>query len=472
MKHLFFLCKVLVFSFYLGLAIYPASANAAEDISKQIQGVLRKYGVDASQIGIYVGSDKASGNKTTDAASLFELNSKKKFIPASVTKIFTSYAVLQRLPMNHKFKTELYYDGSNLYIKGGGDPSFVSENMWFLVNEFVRQDIKKIKDIVVDDSLFDKVRYDESRESVRVDRSYDAPVGAMSFNWNSVNIYVKPTKAGEKAQVYLDPESTYFQLVNNTKTAPRIAKELIIDVKQSQRQIVVTGDVLSSALEKPYYKNVSDPILWTGENLKAFLQQRDIAISGKVRDGVAPASANLVGVSESKSLMAILSDMNKFSNNYVAEMLTKNLAVFENEKPATLKTGMKVIREELKKIGLDSNSVEIENPSGFSRGNKITAQSLARVLSEIKQNFKIFPSFAESLPMAGLDGTLKRRMKNTKAEGFIRAKTGYLDGVITLAGYIGKSNGEILTFTFLYNGPRDMKIIHETFDQILLLLLE
>ena len=463
MKHLFFLFKVLVFSFYLGLVVNANPAFAAEDISKQIQSVLRKYNVDSNQIGIHIDAD---------SGSLYELNSQKKFIPASVTKIFTSYAVLQRLPMNHKFKTELYFDGSNLYIKGGGDPSFVSENMWFLVNEFVRQDIKKIKDIVVDDSLFDKVRYDDSRESVRVDRSYDAPVGAMSFNWNSVNIYVKPTKNGEKARVYLDPESDYFQLVNNTKTTARISKELVIDVKQAQRQIVVSGDVLSSVAEKPYYKNVSDPVYWTGENLKAFLQQRGVAISGKVRDGAVPSSASLVATSESKNLMSILSDMNKFSNNYVAEMLTKNVASFDGERSASLKTGMKAIRDELKKIGLDSNSVEIENPSGFSRGNKITAKSLSKVLTEIKHNFKIFPSFAESLPMAGLDGTLKKRMKNTKAEGFVRAKTGYLDGVIALAGYVGKSNGEILTFTFLYNGPRDMKIIHETFDQILLLLLE
>ena len=249
MKHLFFLFKVLVFSFYLGLVIHPISVFAADDLSKQIQSVLRKYDVDTNQIGIHIEADHGS---------LYELNSQKKFIPASVTKIFTSYAVLQRLPMNYKFKTELYSDGTNLYIKGGGDPSFVSENMWFLVNEFMRQDIKKIKDIIVDDSLFDKVRYDESRESVRVDRSYDAPVGAMSFNWNSVNIYVKPTKAGEKAKVYLDPENDYFQLVNNTKTTTRVSKELIIDVKQAQRQIVVSGDVMSSAAEKPYYKNVSD----------------------------------------------------------------------------------------------------------------------------------------------------------------------------------------------------------------------
>ncbi len=456
MKHVFliFLCL------YFGLA----STSMAASLKEELLNTIQKNGLNKEHLGAEI---------QLENQIIFSLNADKKYIPASITKVVTAYAVLKNFPLNFKFKTELFWDGKNLYIKGGGDPSFVSENMWFLVNEFVRMDIKSVQDIIVDDSLFDQVRYDQSRESVRVDRSYDAPVGAMSFNWNSVNIYVKPGESGQPANVYLDPESTYFKLVNKTKTTnKKTDKELIIDVNQDQRRVTVSGDVHTSFAEKAYFKNVADPSTWTGENLKSFLQQRGIMTTGKVKVGLVPASSTKVATSESKNINQILIDMNKFSNNFVAEMLTKNLAVLQGEKPASLSKGIEVIRKELKKLDSANEHFFIENPSGFSRDNRMSAKGLNRVLHNIQDDFQIFPGFIESLPILGIDGTLKKRMKNTPIQGFVRAKTGYLDGVITLSGYAGKASGEVYNFTFLYNGPRDMPRVHETFDLMLLTLLK
>lgn len=456
MKHVFLIFVCL----YFGLASSSIAASLREDILKVIQ----KNGLNKDQVGAEI----QLGNQKT-----FSLNAEKKYIPASITKVVTAYAVLKNFPLNFKFKTELFWDGKNLYIKGGGDPSFVSENMWYLVNEFVRMNIKSVQDIIVDDSLFDQVRYDQTRESVRVDRSYDAPVGAMSFNWNSINIYVKPGESGQSAVVYLDPESSYFKLINKTKTTSKKAdKELIIDVNQDQRVITVSGEVHTSLAEKAYFKNVADPAFWTGENLKSFMHQRGIQTTGKIKSGIVPASASKVATSESKNINQILIDMNKFSNNFVAEMLTKNLAVLQGEKPARLATGIEVIRNELKKLDAANEHFYIENPSGFSRDNRMSARGLNRVLQSLQNDFQIFPGFIESLPILGIDGTLKKRMKNSPIQGFVRAKTGYLDGVITLSGYAGKASGEVYSFTFLYNGPRDMPRVHETFDQMLLTLLK
>jgi serine-type D-Ala-D-Ala carboxypeptidase/endopeptidase (penicillin-binding protein 4) len=455
MKHVFFIFWCL----YLG----PVYAFSGADLKQQLNQVITKHGLSKEHLSIEV----SAGSK-----KIFALNSDQKMIPASVTKILTSYASLKTFPLNHKFKTELYFDGENLYIKGGGDPSFVSENMWFLVNEFVRKNIKSVKDIVVDDFLFDQVRYDQSRESVRVDRSYDAPVGAMSFNWNSINIFVKPGLKNQTADVYLDPANSYFKLINKTNTNDnKSAKDLIIDMNQDQKIITVRGDVHSKNDEKAYFKNVSDPVIWTAENLKYFLMQRNINVTGKLRSGRLPDTANKVATSESKSINQILIDMNKFSNNFVAEMLTKNLAAYAGEKSAKLSTGIQIIRQELQKIGLTEKEIFIENPSGFSRDNKFTAAGLNKVLEVIQNDFQIFPGFVESLPILGIDGTLKKRMKNSKIEGLVRAKTGYLDGVISLSGYAGRDDGEILHFTFLYNGPRDMKLVQETFDQMLVQIL-
>jgi D-alanyl-D-alanine carboxypeptidase/D-alanyl-D-alanine-endopeptidase (penicillin-binding protein 4) len=460
MKHVFFIFICL----YLGLGLHSNGRVFASDLSTELNLILKKNKISPDQIGIEI----SSGSK-----KIFSLNSEKKFIPASVTKILTSYAALKIFPQNYKFKTELHLDGKNLYIKGGGDPSFVSENMWYLVNEFVRHNINTVKDIIVDDSLFDQVRYDQSRESVRVDRSYDAPVGAMSFNWNSINIFVKPLQINKAAQIYLDPDNKYFRLINITDVNDNKSfKDLIIDVNQEKKYIKVSGDVHSGVPEKAYYKNVSDPNLWTAENLKSFLLQRNIVTTGEIRTGAVPATASLVAVSESKSINQILADMNKFSNNFVAEMLTKGLSAQNNEKPATLGSGIEIIQNELKKIGLNSKDVYIVNPSGFSRDNMITPAGLNKVLEVIQKDFQIFPAFVESLPILGIDGTLKRRMRDTKIEGSVRAKTGYLDGVIALSGYAGRPNGDVLRFTFLYNGPRDMQSVHKAFDQLLLQTLK
>ncbi len=423
--------------------------------------ILKKFDIEASHVSIEMKADDDD---------FLALNQFEKKIPASVSKMLTSYAVLSRFPLGSKFLTQVYFDGNNIYLKGGGDPSFVSENMWYMVNELTRRNLRSIPgDLIVDDTLFDKVRFDESREDKRVDRAYDSPVGAMSFNWNAVNVFVKPTKAGEKAQVVVDPENDFYELKNNTMTvsgSPK--KDLVVSISNSEKTISVSGEVSAKSSEKAIFKSVNEPDIWSGVNLKAFLKQRGIQIAGKVKTGKVSENAELLTTVESKNLSYILSDMNKFSNNFVAEMLTKNLAVSDGKPSASLKQGVDVIRAELAKIGLTSKEVEIENPSGFTRNNRLSAHALNKVMLAMKNDFSMFPTVLESLPIAGIDGTLRKRMKDTSAQGFVRAKTGFLNGVVSLAGYAGRKDGTILTFSFLYNGPRDEAIVREAFDSIIL----
>src|SRR5690606_6406347 len=132
---------------------------------------------------------------------LFENKSKTKFVPASLSKIITAIATLKVFKPDLRLSTELRASApiqggvltGPLYIKGNGDPSFISEQMWVLVNNFVRSKIKKIEGpITVDSSVFDDKHFDSSRQNVRVDRAYDSPVSGLSFNWNTVNVYIRP----------------------------------------------------------------------------------------------------------------------------------------------------------------------------------------------------------------------------------------------------------------------------------------
>ena len=420
-----------------------------------------------------INSDHLSIEIRKNDKTIHSINAKTLKSPASVSKLLTTYAVLQKLPLGFRFKTQLFLADDTLYIKGSGDPSFVSEKMWFLVNELVRSKITSVKDIVVDESLFDSVRFDESRENSRVDRAYDAPVGAMSFNWNSINVFIRPTKSDDKASVFLDPDSDYYQLKNSAETVSgNPKKELAVSVSNSEKMIAVSGQINNESLEKVIYKSIDDPGFWTGHQLKSFLKQRGIQVTGKIRKDKVPPRANLVASSESKSLAEILADMNKFSNNYVAEMLTKTLAAQEMKQDASLKKGVEIIRQELKSLGLTAADYSIVNPSGLTAENRLSAFAGNQILSAMKNDFRTYSLVLESLPISGIDGTLKKRMKNSVAEGWVRAKTGYLDTVVSLAGYAGQKNGDIYTFTFLYNGPRDEAIVREAFDQVLILLLK
>ncbi len=473
--HIFFLFKFLLFSIFCSSSF--ANKNPQFDSLKNgVQKYIKSTSISEKDWSLYITTHEGDHSEV-----ILDINSKKKMIPASVTKILTAATTLDAFPPGYKFKTQLLKDTDHkmtndgvlkgsIYLKGGGDPSFVSENMWFLVNAFLRNGIKKIEgDIVVDDSLFDSIRFDGSRQENRVDRAYDAPVGAMSFNWNSVNIFVRPGVKGSLAQVFLDPNNSYLKLNNTTVTTSGNDQSIIADRKNNL--ISVSGKIGADAKEVIIFKSITEPELWAGENLKSFLKQRSIEVTGEVKSGSSPAKSEVLAESESKPIETVLADMNKFSNNYVAEMLTKNIAS-QNKTPGTLSQGIKTINEHMRKLDVPIDQYEIYNPSGLTRDNKMSSFALWKVLEHLKNNFRVYPEFLTSLPISGIDGTLKKRMKNSPAERWVRAKTGFLTGVVSLAGYAGRSDGRVFTFSFIYNGSLDEARIRNTFDQILIHLVK
>ncbi len=468
---------------YLFLVVFLISGSPAfaeENFKSELQKLIKHLGVPEADLGLYVTLGEGENPEV-----VIDLNSRKKMIPASISKVATTSAVLEQFPPGYKFKTLLLSNGEvqgktlkgDLILKGGGDPSFVAENMWFLVNSFKRNEIQKVEgDIVVDDTLFDQKRYDSSRQPERVDRAYDAPVGAMSFNWNSVNIFVRPSgKKGEPAKVFLDPENDYVRLVNRATTTSGTESSIVasrVEDKNFVGDVIhVSGKIGLNSKEVVIYKNITQPDLWAGYNLKSFLAQRGILVTGKVRAGKTPEKAVVLAESESKSVEQSLQDMNKFSNNYIAEMLTKDLGALSGQ-PGTLDGGMEMINTHLKKLGLPQDQYYFQNPSGLTRDNRISAFSMWKIIHHLINDFQVQPEFLTSLPIAGIDGTLKKRMKNSPGQRWVRAKTGFLTDVVSLAGYAGRRDGRVFTFTFIFNGTKDQAIVRSFFDQMLITLLK
>lgn len=429
--------------------------------ASNLDAVIKKHKIPSEYLGLWVqGPDKKFG-----------LNEDKLFTPASLSKIPTAAAVLAELGLNYQFETRVWTTGSivgdtlngDVYLQGGGDPAVVSESYWVLVNEFKRSGIRKIKgQLYVDDTFYDQSRFSESRQSRRVDRAYDAPIGALSFNWNSVNVFVRPGERGEAAKVFADPENEYITLKNLCKTGSKTDISVSRVTQKNGDVIEVRGTIAAGAAEQVVYKSISSPEFWAGYNFKAFLNQQGVSYAGDVQQKTVPAAAQLVAVFKSKPLRDMVTDMAKFSNNYVAEMLTMALST---KRPATLESGVTAIKSWMLKNGVKQGDFIFENPSGFSNDNKMKPKALGQILEAMRQDLRVAPEFMVSLPASGIDGTMKRRLKDLPAQ--VRAKTGYLTGAIGLAGYAEK-NGRLYSFVFIYNGPEkfDAKS-RDLFDDLL-----
>lgn len=429
--------------------------------AEPIDGILRRSQIPQKHFAIWMEGEK----------NLWTLNADKPMTPASLSKIPTAAAVLSELGLGFQFETKIWSSApiegpvfkGDLYLQGGGDPALVSENFWAMINELKRSGLKSLQgQLYVDSHLFDEERFSESRQSVRVDRAYDAPVSALSFNWNSVNIFVRPTKKNEPAAVFADPQNDYIELKNQVVTGAKTDLRVERKSQKKHDQIIVSGTIAYGATEQVVYKSITHPEFWAGENFKAFLNQQGIEYKGTVASKATPPGAHLVLSYKSKPLRDIVTDMSKFSNNYVAEMLTKALS---EQKPATLKQGIARIRGWLIQKGWKEKNFVFENPSGFSHDNKFRAQDLGQLLVDLRSDFAVYPELTVSLPIAGIDGTLKKRLKDKAGE--VRAKTGYLDGIIGLAGYYQK-NGNPRAFVFMYNGPAKYDSqVRDVFDDIL-----
>ncbi|RME15771.1 MAG: D-alanyl-D-alanine carboxypeptidase/D-alanyl-D-alanine-endopeptidase [Bdellovibrio sp.] len=466
MKKICFLifCNI-IFVIRMTYGSSKAPPSSSLQIKKIVQQELQRIGLSQDSFGIVFGVPGSS--------PLYVLNENQLLKPASLTKLVSAAAFLHYFGPEKKFVTTIKATGfqkdsilyGDLYLVGGGDPAFVSESLWNLVNNFLRSGIKEVRgQIYVDDSRFDNQLVDGGRQFTFNDRAYSAPVSAMSFNWSSINVYVRPgNKKGTLGQVYLDPETELVKLKNKVKTVAKGPTRLMVQ-RQPTKQILsknflfkpletisVEGQIALKEPEKVYYKNIRYPALWAGEQLYQFLKRRGIFVKKrKVSKKRVPENSWLVSQWEGQSVALLVRGMLKFSNNLIAEALTKNLAYEKNKKAgASLRAGLQWIRRYLKdRCGI--KNFKMDSPSGLSKVNRFRPIDLFKLLSVIYSDFEVFPDLVSSLPLAGRDGTLKKRFSGAKGL-VIRAKTGLLNGVVGVAGFGQGRNGRITQFVLLYN---------------------
>lgn len=377
--------------------------------------------------------------------------------PASVNKVLISAAALKELGPDYRFHTQFITDGdinhgeiNNLWIKGDGDPFLVIENLWSAIRMLRNRGVEKIKgNVFIDNTYFDNFTYPGYNDNNQ--RAYNSLVSPLALNFNSVTIIVSPSdETGLPAHVVVDPKNQYINLINKATTGSK--NTISIDKLSSEvgDTIIVKGNIAKGSEPIEVYRNISKPDEYFGFTFKELLRQNNIYLLGIVKNGASPQGGKIIVDYPSKPLSLLIRDMNKFSNNFVAEQILKHLGAVEYGEPGSTEKGIHAIKSWMNKIGVKDNFY-IENASGLSQKNKISSYEIAQVLIAAYNDFSIQPEFLSSLSIAGVDGTIRSRHKEDSVLGKMRAKTGSLTGVSSLAGFIPDSKNNILSFVIIMN---------------------
>lgn len=419
-------------------------------------------GFNAARTSIVI-AEAASGRDIASHLPDLKLN------PASCMKIVTSAAALSLLGPDWRFRTYLLADRElrdgtidTLYVKGTGDPRLVNEELAGIAGHLYSKGLRKIANgIVIDNSYFDSYEY--PRKSGFDERAYTAKTSATAVNFNSIAVEIGPgTRPGAQGRVSLDPPLDYFRVVNKLVTGGKFRLGIWVKPDGESESILVSGRIPPRTLPEKFYRSVADPAVYTASTIAYFLRQAGIVVGGTMRAGEVPAKAVRVFVYESPPLADLIKDMNKISNNFMAEQLIKHIGAVKFGPPGTTASGIMAAEEYLAKIGIPRGSYIIENASGLSDVSRISASQLVSVLVAAYKEPAQRNALLNSLSILGIDGTTKNWRIPQDLEGRAYVKTGTLNNVSTLAGYAPMASGRMAAFAILANGlPQGMAGAHQ-----------
>ncbi len=429
-------------------------------LEAELRQILENPVLRNAMAGVHVRSLKSG-------RTLFAHNEGRLFNPASNMKLFTTASALWFLGANYKFRTEVRRDREfkngvikgNLYVKGYGDPTLTTEQVFGFVNQIALKGIREIKgDLVIDDTFFDHVFEGPGWDQEHGDHAYAAPIGALSFNFNTFEVHTLPgDQVGSPVRVSVWPDVPSIQIVSTARTRGRgtrariwtgTSREARDGIRVTVRGSMAVNDIWGRIKRS----RVHNPSLFAGQMLKKMLQMRGIKVKGRLKFRPVPKRSTVPVLTHfSKPLADIVSTLNKYSNNFMAEQILKTLGAELSDQPGSWKNGSDAVREFLTEIGVDGKEVVLANGSGLNDVNRITPQQVTRVLEAMHKRFDVRPEFVASLAVAGHSGTIHSRFEDSPAQSRLRAKTGSLTGVSALSGYVESQDGEILAFSVMMN---------------------
>jgi D-alanyl-D-alanine carboxypeptidase/D-alanyl-D-alanine-endopeptidase (penicillin-binding protein 4) len=419
-----------------------------------------------ARIGIFV-QDLATG------AVLYERDAQGGYALASVTKVVTMAAALALLGPDFRFRTALLAEEvdaggvirGDLYLESRGNPMLATADLEELSRWLERAGVERVRgELIVDTSYFDEQssppHFDEQPDE---QAAFRAPVGAASLERNAFVVRVRAARsAGQRAAVWLEPETPYLRLGRAevvTQDSGRDDIRIASELDDKGRMVVhVAGQVRAGGGVQSFRRRVDNPVTYVGETMREILHRRGIRIRKPARTGVAPAGAQVLAYVESEPLCVLIHRLGKDSDNFVAETLLKTLAAEHREpgadaRPATWQEGLAVVQRFLTDhVGLTAGTFRYGNGSGLFDASTFSPAQVGAVLAAAQRNMRYGPDLMAALAIAGTDGTLRSRMASSPARGRVRAKTGTLAAVSTLAGYLDAGPRPPVAFAIFING--------------------
>jgi D-alanyl-D-alanine carboxypeptidase/D-alanyl-D-alanine-endopeptidase (penicillin-binding protein 4) len=402
-------------------------------------------------------------------APLIEHNAAQAMNPASVMKLLTTYAALDLLGPAHVWPTTAWIDGppvdgvlaGNLYLKGSGNPRFVIEDLGALLRQLRVRGIERIDgDIVLDASVFAPLDFDPAIFDSKPMRPYNVGPSALLINFQALRFTLQPVDG--QVRVWQETPSEGLTIDNRLRLAdgpcPSDWKDRISPRLQPERggqRLQIDGSYAATCGERPLNLAPLPPAEQAAGLIRALWHELGGSLRGTVRVGSLAKTATLAARHESAPLAEIVRDINKYSNNVMARQLFLSLDSDPegDGPPATAERAGKRVGEWLARRRLVFPELVVDNGSGLSRRERISAASLNRLLLDAWRH-PLMPEFVSSLPLTGIDGTMKKRLTRDTLAGRAHIKTGTLDGVKTAAGYALDASGRTVAVTMLINDPR------------------
>jgi serine-type D-Ala-D-Ala carboxypeptidase/endopeptidase (penicillin-binding protein 4) len=433
---------------------------AAPILPEPLRRTLQRYELSTSGLSIYV-------HEVGSIAPLLTLAPDEPRSPASVMKLLPTLAALEELGPAYQWKTELWTaapvrDGmieGDLYIKGYGDPYLVIEHFWRLLRQLRHQGIHGIRgDLVLDQSRFALEAEDPADFDGRAYRAYNVLPAALLVNFQAVNFRFVPDLAGNRLRIIAEPWPAQLKIENTVRLTNGPCRGWFSNMgtrtSQNGKQEIVAfnGSYDAACGERDVFRVISEPAPYIHGVFKSVWTDLGGEFAGAVREATVPEGAQLLASIHSPPLADAIRSVNKFSNNVMTRQLLLTLGA-QQEPPGTVQKGFAAVRAWMKKRGLDFPELVLENGTGLSRKERISARHLGELLL-VGYASPAMPEFLSSLPISGLDGTMRHRLISPPLVGRVHLKTGAINDVHTIAGYVLDQFNRRVVVVVLHNHAR------------------
>jgi D-alanyl-D-alanine carboxypeptidase/D-alanyl-D-alanine-endopeptidase (penicillin-binding protein 4) len=434
-------------------------ADVSAQLPEPVARALVQAGIPEASASLYVHEIGAERPLLTAGAE-------RAMNPASTIKLVTTYAALDSLGPAYLWTTEAYAAGplkdgvlaGDLVIKGQGDPKLTLENFWLLLRSLRGRGVREIRgDLVLDRSYFNVEDFDASRFDDQPTRPYNTGPDALLVNFKAVRLQFIPDPEARAVRIIAEPALPQVRIDNklafdaNGPCGDWVAKlKLDMQGDATSARLAFNGVFPASCGERGRYFSVLGHAQYTLALFRELWRELGGTLTGGVRDGAAGADARLIAAVQSPALSEIVRDINKFSNNVMARQLYLTLGAEREGAPAGSDKSGRVIRQWLAGKGLSFPELALENGSGLSRVDRISARNLGRLLLAAFRS-PVMPELMASLPVAAVDGTMKKRLSGADVAGQAHIKTGSLSGVRAIGGYVLDAQGRRVVVVLIIN---------------------